>query len=85
MSTIESAPRSIAHAPAAPEPPQQLTGRLKQYRSAFTGPQLIPVLRAIVAADLHNLVFQRDWRIVPALLRQTTVSRDGGHGGGEDK
>jgi hypothetical protein len=29
--------------------------------------ELIPTLRAIVAADLHNLVFQRDWRIVPAL------------------
>jgi hypothetical protein len=23
-------------------------------------------LRAIAAADLHNLVFQRDYRIVPA-------------------
>ncbi|MEU8324226.1 hypothetical protein AB0C33_38210 [Nonomuraea sp. NPDC048881] len=29
--------------------------------------ELVPVLRAIAAADLHNLVFQRDWRIVPAL------------------
>ncbi|WP_338701422.1 hypothetical protein V2W30_30135 [Streptomyces sp. Q6] len=29
--------------------------------------ELVPTLRAIVAADLHNLVFQRDWRIVPAL------------------
>jgi hypothetical protein len=29
--------------------------------------ELIPVLRAIAGADLHNLVFQRDWRIVPAL------------------
>ncbi|GLY85529.1 hypothetical protein [Actinoallomurus iriomotensis] len=26
----------------------------------------VPTLRAIVAADLHNLVFQRDYRIVPA-------------------
>ncbi|MFI0723674.1 hypothetical protein [Streptomyces sp. NPDC021224] len=29
--------------------------------------ELVPTLRAVVAADLHNLVFQRDWRIVPAL------------------
>jgi hypothetical protein len=29
--------------------------------------ELIPTFRAIVAADLHNLVYQRDWRIVPAL------------------
>jgi hypothetical protein len=29
--------------------------------------ELVPTLRAIVASDLHNLVFQRDWRIVPAL------------------
>ena len=26
----------------------------------------IPILRAIVTSDLHNLVFQRDYRIVPA-------------------
>jgi hypothetical protein len=32
----------------------------------------LDTLRAIVAADLHNLVFQRDYRIVPAT---TTVSR----------
>jgi hypothetical protein len=29
---------------------------------------LIPVLRGIVAADLHNLIFQADWRIIPAAL-----------------
>ncbi|MEU7021570.1 hypothetical protein ABZ990_13035 [Streptomyces sp. NPDC046203] len=29
--------------------------------------ELVPTFRAIVAADLHNLVFERDWRIVPAL------------------
>jgi len=29
----------------------------------------LPPLRAIAAADLHNLVFQRDYRIVPALTR----------------
>ncbi|MFG2432623.1 hypothetical protein [Streptomyces sp. NPDC048590] len=39
--------------------------------------ELIPTLRAIVAADLHNLVFQRDWRIVPALHHPTTVPGDG--------
>jgi hypothetical protein len=30
---------------------------------------LLPVLRSVVAADLHNLVFQADWRIVPAATR----------------
>lgn len=29
----------------------------------------LPTLRAITAADLHNLVFQRDYRIVPAITR----------------
>jgi hypothetical protein len=29
----------------------------------------LPTLRAITAADLHNLVFQRDYRIVPAVMR----------------
>ncbi|MFI9596277.1 hypothetical protein [Nonomuraea sp. NPDC052265] len=29
--------------------------------------ELVPVLRAIATADLHNLVFQRDWRLVPAI------------------
>ncbi len=29
----------------------------------------LPTLRAIAAADLHNLVFQADWRIVPAMSR----------------
>lgn len=33
--------------------------------------ELLPTFRAIVAADLHNLVFQRDWRIVPALRNST--------------
>jgi hypothetical protein len=28
---------------------------------------VLPILRAIVTADLHNLVFQRDYRIVPAV------------------
>ncbi|WP_406311402.1 hypothetical protein OHA77_21695 [Streptosporangium sp. NBC_01639] len=37
--------------------------------------ELVPVLRAIAAADLHNLVFQRDWRIVPA-LHEGTQSAD---------
>jgi hypothetical protein len=30
--------------------------------------ELAPVLRGIVAADVHNLVFQADWRIIPAAL-----------------
>lgn len=29
----------------------------------------VPVMRAIAAADLHNLVFQTDYRIVPAAVR----------------
>jgi len=29
----------------------------------------LPTLRAIASADLHNLVFQRDYRIVPATTR----------------
>jgi hypothetical protein len=27
---------------------------------------LLPVLRSVVVADLHNLVFQADWRIIPS-------------------
>jgi hypothetical protein len=30
---------------------------------------LVPLLRGIVAADVHNLVFQADWRIIPAVSR----------------
>lgn len=29
----------------------------------------LPTLRAIAVAELHNLVFQRDWRIVPVTVR----------------
>ncbi|HEX5116555.1 MAG TPA: hypothetical protein VFW65_15270 [Pseudonocardiaceae bacterium] len=32
----------------------------------------LQTLRAIASADLHNLVFQRDFRIVPATTRGTT-------------
>jgi hypothetical protein len=28
----------------------------------------LPTLRAVASADLHNLVFQRDYRIIPAIL-----------------
>jgi len=28
----------------------------------------LPTLRAVTAADLHNLVFQRDYRIIPAIV-----------------
>ncbi|MGW0802085.1 hypothetical protein [Nonomuraea sp. NPDC002799] len=34
--------------------------------------ELVPVMRAIAAADLHNLVFQRDWRIVRSAHDQLT-------------
>jgi hypothetical protein len=29
-------------------------------------------LRAVASADLHNLVFQRDYRIIPAFVRGWT-------------
>jgi hypothetical protein len=29
---------------------------------------VLPTVRAIASADLHNLVFQRDYRIIPAIL-----------------
>jgi hypothetical protein len=35
--------------------------------------ELVPTLRAIATADLHNLVLQRDWRIVPALRARTAA------------
>jgi hypothetical protein len=28
----------------------------------------VPTMRAIASADLHNLVFQRDYRIIPAIM-----------------
>ncbi len=28
-----------------------------------------PILRAIATGDLHNLVFQADYRIIPAVTR----------------
>jgi hypothetical protein len=28
----------------------------------------LPTMRAMASADLHNLVFQRDYRIIPAIL-----------------
>ena len=31
----------------------------------------LPTLRAIASADLHNLVFQSDYRIIPAVLPQS--------------
>ena len=31
----------------------------------------LPTLRAIASADLHNLVFQRSYRIIPAITRST--------------
>jgi hypothetical protein len=29
----------------------------------------LPIMRAIVTGDLHNLVFQADYRIIPAIMR----------------
>jgi hypothetical protein len=33
---------------------------------------LVPTLRAVASADLHNLVFQRDYRIIPAIVNGWT-------------
>ena len=35
----------------------------------------LPMLQAIVTADLHNLVFQADYRIIPAVTRRPNDSR----------
>jgi hypothetical protein len=32
----------------------------------------LPTLRAIASADIHNLVFQRDYRIIPAMVSGRT-------------
>jgi hypothetical protein len=37
--------------------------------SAADAEAQVPVLRAIAVADLHNLVFQRDYRLIPAVTR----------------
>ncbi|MEU1599065.1 hypothetical protein ABZ468_41220 [Streptomyces sp. NPDC005708] len=34
----------------------------------------LPTLRAIASADLHNLVFQRDFRIIPAMTKGAASS-----------
>jgi hypothetical protein len=39
--------------------------------NVFDGKQAaaeLPALRAVASADLHNLVFQRDYRIIPAIV-----------------
>jgi hypothetical protein len=35
----------------------------------------LPILRAIATSDLHNLVFQSDYRIIPAVTRATESRR----------
>jgi hypothetical protein len=35
----------------------------------------LPVLRAVASADLHNLVFQRDYRIIPAIVNGRPPAR----------
>ncbi|MEU9349391.1 hypothetical protein AB0D74_50200 [Streptomyces sp. NPDC048278] len=50
--------------------------------NVFTAEQAaaeVPTLRAIASADLHNLVFQRDYRIVPAIVDERP-GQDGRHG-----
>lgn len=39
----------------------------------------LPALRAIASADLHNLVFRSDYRIVPAIIH--SFACDNGIGG----
>jgi hypothetical protein len=39
----------------------------------------LPMLRAIVTAELHNLVFQADYRIIPAVMRPPNDSRGARH------
>ena len=34
----------------------------------------LPILRAIATSDLHNLVFQSDYRIIPAVTRGSTAA-----------
>jgi len=41
---------------------------LNVFNEADAADQL-PMLRAIVTADLHNLVFEADYRIIPAVMR----------------
>lgn len=38
----------------------------------------LPTLRAIASADLHNLVFQSDYRIVPAITHSSIGTVKGG-------
>lgn len=40
--------------------------------SVQDGTDQLPILRAIAAGDLHNLVFQSDYRIIPAITRAAT-------------
>jgi hypothetical protein len=35
----------------------------------------LPILRAIATSDLHNLVFQSDYRIIPAITRPSSEAR----------
>jgi hypothetical protein len=35
----------------------------------------LPILRAIASADLRNVVFQADYRIIPATLRRQDADR----------
>ena len=37
----------------------------------------LPIMRAIAAADLHNLVFQADYRIVPVVMRPQSEPQHG--------
>jgi hypothetical protein len=40
----------------------------------------VPTLRAIASGDLHNLVFQRDFRIVPAVVDPSGAAARAGQG-----
>ncbi len=43
--------------------------------SAQDATDQLPILRAIATGDLHNLVFQSDYRIIPAITRPSAETR----------
>ena len=40
--------------------------------TTYDAADMLPIMRAIVTSDLHNLVFQADYRIIPAVTRPST-------------
>jgi hypothetical protein len=70
--------RPLRHRVPSPAPAQRQHRRLAAQRvRRGTGSAELPTLRAMAAADLHNLVFQLggDVRIIPAVQAQTALSQ----------